>query len=316
MAAITSGCLFAVSLVALPFRRRRFPELLGAFAGQSGLIIGLFTLWQIVRILAIKKVTGGIDNGLWIYHHELDLHLPDEVTIENWFLSHPWLMRRANMFYAYVHFPAMSVFLLWLFLRHRSGYPRIRDTIVLLTGSCLLIQMFVPVAPPRMLTGTGFTDEALVLGQSVYGAFGQGIAAQLSAMPSVHVGWSALIAYEVIRISPSRWRWWIIVHPVITMLVVVCTANHYWADGIVAIVLLVLADLGARGLDRLRTRIRRRADGAARGPEPVPQPAPIAPVGPAALEPASVPVRTASPAPSPAQASPAPASRRGSAPTW
>ncbi|MGF7233902.1 MAG: phosphatase PAP2 family protein [Frankia sp.] len=271
MAAIVSGCLLAVSLIALPLRRHRFPELLGAFCGQAGLIVGLFTLWQIVRILAIKKVAGGIDNGLWIYHHELDLHLPNEVTIENWFLGHPWLMRRANTFYAYVHFPAMSLFLVWLFLRHRRDYPRVRDTIVMVTGSCLLIQMLVPVAPPRMLGGTGFTDEAVVLGQSVYGAFGQGIAAQLSAMPSVHVGWAALIAYEVIRISPSRWRWWIIAHPVITTLVVVATANHYWADGIVAVALLALADLIAWRLDRFRGHIRdRRAqpDAAAR-PTPV-----------------------------------------------
>ncbi|SNQ50291.1 conserved membrane hypothetical protein [Frankia canadensis] len=142
-----------------------------------------------------------------------------------------------------------------------------------------------------MLTSAGFVDEAVLLGQSVYGEFGNGVAAQLSALPSVHVGWAFLIAYEVIRISPSRWRWLIVVHPVLTTLVVVVTANHFWADGILAVVLLVLAELGSRALARLgrRLRDRRRASPAADAtPDqpPTPAPATLPPPTPAPATPA------------------------------
>ena len=65
------------------------------------------------------------------------------------------------------------IFLVWLFLRHRDRFRWTRNILVLLTGSCLLIQM-VPVAPPRMLTDQGFVDSALLYGQSVYGPFGSG----------------------------------------------------------------------------------------------------------------------------------------------
>ena len=94
-----------------------------------------------------------------------------------------------------------------------------------------------------MFENLGFVDTALRYGQSVYGAAGSGFADQLSAMPSVHVAWAVLVAWAVITRSTSRWRWLILLHPVITVFVVVATGNHFWADGIVAasVVALVLA---------------------------------------------------------------------------
>jgi hypothetical protein len=59
-------------------------------------------------------------------------------------------------------------------------------------------------------------------------------------MPSVHVGWAVLIGVAVVLISPSPWRWIFLLHPVLTVLVVTATANHWWADGIVAAALVVV----------------------------------------------------------------------------
>jgi hypothetical protein len=149
-----------------------------------------------------------------------------------------------------MHFGALFVFLLWLFVRHRDHYGRIRTTIVLVTLTSLLLQL-IPVAPPRLLAG--YVDTAQQYGQSVYSL---GLAPdQLSAMPSLHVGWAVLIAWVAVRISASRWRWLAVVHPVATVFVVVATANHFWLDGIVAVVvvaLCVLAQNGARRLARMR----------------------------------------------------------------
>ena len=122
-----------------------------------------------------------------------------------------------------------------------------------MTGSCLLVQM-IPVAPPRMLTDLGFVDLALQYGQSVYGAFGSGVADQLSALPSVHVAWALLIAFFVITVSTSRWRWLILLHPVATIFVVVATANHFWLDGIAAGLLMAVALPVTDALERRRRR--------------------------------------------------------------
>jgi hypothetical protein len=62
-------------------------------------------------------------------------------------------------------------------------------------------------------------------------------------MPSLHIGWAALIAYVIHRTGP-RWLAWVATaHLAITVLVVVVTANHYWLDGVVALMLLGVATI-------------------------------------------------------------------------
>ena len=135
------------------------------------------------------------------------------------------------------------MFLVWLFVRHRDRYPSVRTTLAWTTLVCLLIQL-VPVAPPRLLPS--FVDTATTYGQSVYSL---GLAPdQLSAMPSVHVAWAVLVGWAVVRISTSPWRWWVLAHPVLTVFVVVATANHFWLDG----------NRGDRRAHRVRARATRR----------------------------------------------------------
>lgn len=209
-----------------------------AFAREAALVLGLYALWALLGQLSLVQVDGAMDRGMSIWRLEQDLGLPSEVDVQQLFLGHDLIIRACNQFYALAHVPALIVFLIWLFLRHRDRYPTWRTSLALLTGACLLIQ-FVPVAPPRMFGGLGFVDTANTFGESVYGPLGSPGPAQLSAMPSLHVGWAVLISWAVVIVSSSRWRWWVLAHPIVTILVVVVTANHWWLDGIVAIGLLV-----------------------------------------------------------------------------
>jgi hypothetical protein len=235
-------------------RRGRWWSFGVAASRETAIVLSLYALWQVAGGLALRRVTGAFDRAHAIFHIDRWLPLPSELTVQGWVLPHPDLVKAANVFYLYVHLNGIVLFLVWVFVRHRDRFPWVRNVLALSTALCLLVQL-VPVAPPRMLTDVGFVDTALKYGQSVYGAFGSGIADQLSAMPSVHVGWSVLIAIVVIRISPSRWRWLIIAHPVLTSTVVVLTANHWWADGIVAALLDVAAILV---VDRLMRRAAER----------------------------------------------------------
>ena len=100
----------------------------------------------------------------------------------------------------------------------------------------------MPLAPPRMLPSLGFVDTMTVFGPSAYSGDAATVSNQFAAMPSLHVGWALLIAVVVIRTANSRWRWATIAHPVLTTLVVVVTANHYWIDAVVSALLLGLVD--------------------------------------------------------------------------
>ena len=100
----------------------------------------------------------------------------------------------------------------------------------------------MPLAPPRMLSSLGFLDTMAVFGPSAYGdSTTATVANQFAAMPSLHVGWALLIAVVVVRTARTPWRWVAVLHPTITVLVVVATANHYWVDAIAAALLLLLA---------------------------------------------------------------------------
>jgi hypothetical protein len=171
---------------------------------------------------------------------EQAMHLPSELSWQRAIIGNRLLVEASNAFYAIVHVPALGIFLVWLFVRHRDDYADIRNVLAILTLACLLIHL-VPVAPPRLLSGTGFVDTGLRYHQSVYGPVGTGISDQVSAMPSVHIAWAALIAWAVIKISSSRWRWLVLAHPVLTMVVVVVTANHFWLDGLLGAALIIPA---------------------------------------------------------------------------
>jgi multisubunit Na+/H+ antiporter MnhF subunit len=131
----------------------------------------------------------------------------------------------------------------------------VRALLVMLTAACLFIQL-IPVAPPRMLPSDGMIDTGVLYGQSVYGSIAGFNPDELSAMPSVHIAWALLIGITVVRCARSRWRWLALAYPAATTLVVVVTANHFWADGIVAGALLILAMLAYRAAVALARLLR------------------------------------------------------------
>jgi hypothetical protein len=120
----------------------------------------------------------------------------------------------------------------WLFVRHRDRYPKVRTVVALVTGSGLAIQMF-PVAPPRLLPRLGIVDTGAVIGPSDYASGAPGID-QLSAMPSMHVAWALVVAGAVVWASRRWYRWLTLAYPALTVFAVVATGNHYWADAVVA----------------------------------------------------------------------------------
>ena len=236
-AALSAG--LAIVGFAAKWGGRRWMPGAGAVAREAALILALYALWQKMGELSVAGTRGAIGHALGIWHVEQRLHLGFELPLQRVVLPHPIVVEALNRYYEIVHVPALVAFLLWLFLRHRDQYARWRNIGAVLTGASLAIQL-IPVAPPRLMPGLGFVDTAVAYHQSVYGPGGISIAPQLSAMPSVHVGWAAFIAVAVIATSTSRWLWLVLLHPVLTVLAVTATANHWWLDGAASIGLLAL----------------------------------------------------------------------------
>ena len=223
------------------------------FVREAALLCGLFTLWQVAGSFSLLGHDDAVGRASWIWHQERAWHLPNEAGLQAAFLPHPLLLQIFNLYYAILHFPVLFGCLIWLFIARRDYYRRIRTTLVVFTGCCLLIQL-IPVAPPRLLPETGMVDTAVRYGQSVYQTSTGFDADEFSAMPSIHVGWAILVAIAVIGAVRSRWRWLAVLYPVATTLIVVVTANHFWLDGIVAAAVLVVVLAGQAVARRLRAR--------------------------------------------------------------
>ncbi len=247
-AAVLSSGLFAGSLLLgrLPSSR---PARVRPYLTESAFVAGLYGLWQLAASASVLGSTGAFARARWIVRVEHDWRFPSEIRAQQLISGRPLLEQGANWYYAAMHFTALGALLLWLFVRHRTRYPRVRTVLVLLTASSLLIQL-IPVAPPRLLPQLGFVDTAARYGQSVYNISGISVD-QLSAMPSVHVGWSLLVAWAVLTISTSPHRWWVLAHPAITVFVVAATANHFWLDGVLAAALLACSVLLVQLASRL-----------------------------------------------------------------
>ena len=238
-AAILAAVLVALGLACRAAANPRL-QAVAPIARESGYVAGLYALWQLAATVSLLGTSGAFAKARWIIRVERDWHLPSELDTQRLVVPHPLLAQACNLYYATMHFAGLGALLLWLFLRHRDRYPQVRTTIVLLTASCLLVQL-IPVAPPRLLPNFGFVDTAEQYGQSVYTALKAVGPDQLSAMPSVHVGWAVLVGGAVVWLGTSWWRWLALLHPALTIFVVAATANHFWLDGIVAVALLVLA---------------------------------------------------------------------------
>ncbi|MFJ6572604.1 phosphatase PAP2 family protein [Streptomyces sp. NPDC091292] len=204
------------------------------------LVVGLFAVYKAGRQLATGHTEAAFRNARHVWDAERALRLPGEGAVQGALLHSETLIHLANTYYAAVHFPATALFLVWLYLRRPAHYVRARRVLAVLTAAALVLHLAYPLAPPRLLRLTGLVDTGQVYGPTVYGAAPRAdtMANQFAAMPSLHVGWALMVAIGLIAAVRSRWRWLWLLHPLITLLVVVATANHYWLDAVVAAVLL------------------------------------------------------------------------------
>lgn len=266
-AGVVAALSFLTAVVVRRMRPTRVRVAVLSTAKELAVLAALYSVWRLARVLPLAHDKGAIDRGRQIDRLQHTLHFPTELSLQHFVLRHDWLAWFSNYYYAIVHVPALVAFLVWLFVRHRHKYSQWRNALGILTALCVVIR-FVRVAPPRFLPDLGYVDLSTHYGLSLYGPVGTGVSDQFAAMPSIHVGWAAVVSFGIVAVSSSRWRWIFLLHLVLTMIVVSATGNHWWLDGIVAIVLLLIATAIVTGVRHLRAAAQ--TDPEALGVEPVP----------------------------------------------
>jgi hypothetical protein len=152
----------------------------------------------------------------------------------------------ADYAYATLHYAVTLAVLIWLWRAHPTAYLPARRTLTAATLLGLVGFATVPLAPPRMLPG--FIDTMTRYGND--GWWGSAASApkglgsftnQFAAMPSLHVGWAIWCGWMVARLAHRAWvRRLAVAYPVVIVLVVLSTANHYLLDALAGLLVLLV----------------------------------------------------------------------------
>jgi hypothetical protein len=165
-----------------------------------------------------------------------------------------------NAIYIWGHWPVIAAVLGWLAWRRRDAVLVYRNPLLLTGLVGMVIVATFPVAPPRLMD-LGFLDTVTMHSEAYRVLQPPSFTNQYAAMPSFHVGWDLLVGIALVREGGRVWtRVAGTALPLLMLVTVVATGNHYFLDAVVgdAIVLTSLA-VAVRWHHRDRGRLDRGA---------------------------------------------------------
>ncbi|MFJ5773544.1 phosphatase PAP2 family protein [Streptomyces sp. NPDC093094] len=229
------------------------------------LILLVYACYSAGRLLARDDVSTAVDHGLAILRIEKALYLNAEHPLNRLFTREAWIGVPADFWYASLHYLVTPVLLVWLFRSRAVRYRAARTWLMTSTFLGLIGFSLLPTCPPRLLDAShGFVDT--MAQYSSYGWWGGeasaprgmgGLTNQYAAMPSLHVGWAlwcGVMLWRHGRTPLARTAG--VVYPLVTTIVVMGTANHYFLDAAAGAAVmgvgLLLTPLVLRAADRVR----------------------------------------------------------------
>lgn len=206
------------------------------------IIGGLLLLYRQVRVVARDEQVEAVRNATRVVQWERALGLFNELDFQRLVLGREVVVDFLDHYYVFVHFPVTAAVTVWVYVRRHELYARLKYLLISVTMVSLVLHVAFPLAPPRMLDAHGFVDTLARYGPSIYSENpADSLANQFAAMPSLHFAWAMIVAMIVIGGRRGRWPWLWLLHPVLTLVAIVATGNHYWIDAVVAAALVVIA---------------------------------------------------------------------------
>jgi len=225
------------------------------------IVIVVDVVYETVRNLSAGKPDKAYRNALKIIDWQKALRIWHEQAMQNFALDFTPLIVFANYFYGSVYIGATVFTLVFLYWRFPNDYPLFRNTLMIGPLCGLIGFALFPLMPPRLLDDTvllqganadhwfGFVDT--LVKYPTFWSFNdeamKTISNQFAAMPSLHCGWAF---WGLIALLPRVRSWWaktlVVLYPIMTVYVVVITANHYILDAVAGFSLFALAYAAAR----------------------------------------------------------------------
>ncbi|MGW8376463.1 phosphatase PAP2 family protein [Streptomyces sp. ODS28] len=200
------------------------------------LLIGVsYWTYSLIRNAVPEQRAQALANADWIWRTEHLLGIAVEQSVNHAVNGVTWLIVTMNYYYATLHFIVTIAVLVWLYRWHPGRYAATRLVLFATTGVALLGYYLYPLAPPRLMAGGDFVDTVRV--HDTWGSMASGNLADMSnqyaAMPSMHIGWSMWCGVTIVMLARPLWGKVLgALYPLSTLVVIVCTANHFWLDAV------------------------------------------------------------------------------------
>jgi hypothetical protein len=212
--------------------------------GELLVVAWLAWVYDAITNLAPAREAVALAHGRGIFSLEQSLHIDPELSLNRWLAGHDTLGAITSYYYDNAHFVVTIGLLAWLWWKRADLYRPLRSSLVAINLLGLLVFWRYPVAPPRMLASSGFSD--VVASTHTLGSWHTGSLAaeanQFGAMPSLHIAWAAWCTLVLWRLSARVWvRTLALLYPCLTTFAVLATGNHYLLDVLAGLATFALA---------------------------------------------------------------------------
>ena len=240
---------------------------------EIGLAAAAFLFYFLVRGAVVDRAADAFAHARMIVDWQAAIGLFVEPSLQEWTLQSEAAVLFFNFVYFWLDFPLIIAVGLVLFATSRAHYTLLRDACLISGGFALIVYWSFPVAPPRFFPEWGFVDTLQVYSSLSYQAQStQPFVNPYAAVPSLHVGWAALLAVTVWMATRNPWaRAGVALVFVLQSISVVVTGNHFLFDGLAGLLVCAPAFaiaiwLQRRGYPSFSSLLGRTRQRSERGP--------------------------------------------------
>jgi len=227
------------------------------------LMVGAFYgLYSAIRNSTEGATATAFTNARYLIRLERSLGIYHEELMQRWALNVQPLVVTMNYFYGSFHLILTALVGIWLFRKHTDDYPLWRNTLLVTTAGALVGFIAWPLMPPRLLPASyGFVDT--LAQYPTFWSFNSGAVSEISnqyaAMPSLHCAWALWVACVLYpRARNPGIRAFAVAYPVLTVVAIVLTGNHYLLDAVGGFAILGVGYAVARAVTRAGRRPARQ----------------------------------------------------------
>ena len=219
-------------------------------------MVGAYFLYMFARKYLLTDIDGvAVANAIRVIDLEKALGFFWEPRWQEWVIaSGRWLIVFFNWAYILTFLPVAALTAIIVYRSDYDMYVYYRSIILISFAVALLMFVFFPLAPPRMITSY-FVDSIHVFGPQGYSSRDfQAFYNVFAAMPSLHFSWTIMFGVLYYRTGKPLLRVAGVVYPTLTFFAITVTANHYIVDAIAGGVLILASFLTYEAFLRCRDR--------------------------------------------------------------